>query len=197
MEKMWKDETITAEKAPALFADMESYISEYEANTPFIPGQTNITAYINLLLDKLYKRYFRPDNYVHGKPHTKLDLSDPDLIVSTWEFYRGICLRYGGTCTVQRFCVFVGMNRETLDTWQNGEYRTTAHSNIVKMFKQQSESDLLSRAIEGNSIGSIFALKAGFGYNDNQPQTLTVKRDDMPQLTQEEIRQRLELMEDE
>lgn len=194
---MYGDKTITADKIAAVFLDMKKCISDFEDENPFIPGQTNPALYTSLLLDTLYKTYFRPDTFKHGKPRTLIDTSDVNLVINVWDFYRWLCLKYGSTPTLQRFRSFTGINDDTLASWERGEYRTAEHSAAVKMFKQDAEADLLSRAIDSNSIGAIFALKANYGYNDNQPQTLTVKRDDMPQLTQEEIRQRLELMEDE
>ena len=177
--------------------EMIEIIDTFENSHPFIPGTTNVTSYVSFLLDTIYRQLFKPDNYKHGKQKTKLDLSNVQLLRDLWEILRGICLKYGSACTVNRFCVFTGISVDTFNTWKNGEYRTKEHSELVKDFLRDSESDLLARAVDSNSIGAIFALKAGFGYSDQQPQTLTIKRgDEMPQLTQEEIRERLEMLED-
>lgn len=53
---------------------------------------------------------------------------------------------------------------------QDEPYRSepsSSHSQTVKKWLKECESSLLDGAIENNSIGCIFALKANYGYRDN------------------------------
>lgn len=54
----------------------------------------------------------------------------------------------------------------------NEEYRkelSTSHSDTVKKWLEECESSLYKDATEKNSVGSIFALKACFGYVETVP----------------------------
>ena len=177
--------------------NIDNAVKQFEIENPFTPGITNVTSYVGYMLLRLYETFFKPEKILPGKSHTLIDLDNIDLLNSLWDIYRTICLKYGSTPTVQRYCTFIGISRETFDRWKNQERRTSQHGDTAKRFLSDSESDLVARAVDSNSIGAIFALKAGFGYNDQAPQTLTLKRgDETPLLSQEEIKQRLELLEE-
>ena len=68
-----------------------------------------------------------------------------------------------------------GISRETFDTWRNGEVRgaNRQYSDTVKKWLAECESSLEDGAIEGNSIGCIFGLKANYQWRETSPIDLT------------------------
>ena len=66
----------------------------------------------------------------------------------------------------------VGINMDTFHTWKTGEVRGglgSPHSETVKKWLAECESALFDGAVEQNSIGCIFALKANYGYTETAP----------------------------
>lgn len=187
---------LTIKDLPELKLKISAAVEDFEIKNPFIPGQTNVNSYVSYLVTRLYCDFFKPDFSTLHNTRTNIDLNDVELINELWLVYRQISLKFGATCTIQRFCSFLGISGETLETWKNGDYRTGKHSESVKMFLTDSEADLIGRAVDSNSIGAIFALKAGFGYNDQQPQQINISRVDTPTLTQEEIKKQLSILSD-
>lgn len=86
--------------------------------------------------------------------------------------YVPLCMRYNSTPTILAFCCFVDIDNCILGDIKNGVYRSTgqtvnpATSQTVKRWFKACESALYNRAIDTNSIGSIFALKANHGYQE-------------------------------
>ena len=82
----------------------------------------------------------------------------------------------------------IGLDNVTINSWKNGKYRNSSpiYSETVKRWFAECESALLDGAIESNSIGCIFALKANYGYSDNMPQRLIIDNG-LGSLTAEQI----------
>lgn len=99
-----------------------------------------------------------------------LDNSDIESIDKVWDIYTSLCYRYSKRPTIINFSLMVGINNDTFNAWKNGEYRRdgselgSLHSRTVKKWLTECESSLLDGAIENNSIGCIFGLKANYGY---------------------------------
>lgn len=101
-----------------------------------------------------------------------LDNADIQSIDDIWSIYTSLCYKYNKRPTLLNFSLMVGINYDTFNTWKNGEYRGglgSPHSEAVKKWLAECESSLLDGAIEQNSIGCIFALKANYGYTETAP----------------------------
>lgn len=91
-----------------------------------------------------------------------------------YKIYIPLCGKYGFTPTVKQFAVFTGIDSSNLGDIKSGVYRTDGakvspeKTHFVKKWYDASESALLNRAVDSNSIGSIFALKALYQYSDAQ-----------------------------
>lgn len=106
--------------------------------------------------------------------------------------YIYLCTRYNITPSIIQFCVLTGISRETISDIKQGKYRAdgsrvkpeTYHT--VKNWYNTCESMLLSKAANESSIGSIFALKANYGYRDNVQQVEVISTQEQ-QATPEQI----------
>ena len=106
--------------------------------------------------------------------------------------YIYLCTRYDIVPSIIQFCVLTGISRETISDIKQGKYRAdgtrvkpeTCHT--VKNWYNTCESMLLSKAANESSIGSIFALKANYGYRDNVQQVEVISTQEQ-QATPEQI----------
>jgi hypothetical protein len=149
-------------------------IAEDYINT--LPDETMIykSAVFSGLLDNIYKRLLKNvitrDNGLYNR---SLDYKVLDNIFRN--IYLPLCTRYGIVPTIQQFStVLCNISNSALSEIRKGYHRTTGakvnpnDSAIVQKWYELSESGLYSRAIQENSIGSIFALKAVHGMSDTQ-----------------------------
>lgn len=90
--------------------------------------------------------------------------------------YIYLCSLYNIVPSIIQFCVLVDIDNTTVSDLRKGKYRTNgmeanpANSQTVQKWYAVCESMLLSKATNESSIGSIFALKANYGYRDNVTQ---------------------------
>ena len=91
-----------------------------------------------------------------------------------FDVYIPLCGKYGYTPTIVQFCAFVKIDNSNITDIKNGVYRSDGQkvsgdrTQTVKRWYNAIESALLTKAIDSNGIGSIFALKSIFAYNDSQ-----------------------------
>lgn len=87
--------------------------------------------------------------------------------------YIYLCSLYNIVPSIIQFCSLVDIDRDVLSDLNKGFYGSTGravnadNSRTVKKWFNTCESMLLSKAQNESSIGSIFALKANYGYRDN------------------------------
>lgn len=90
-----------------------------------------------------------------------------------YNIYIPLCTQYGIIPSVLQFSVLCDIDNAILGDIKNGVYRANgskvnpANSQTVKKWFSTCESFLLTKATNESSIGSIFALKANYNYNDN------------------------------
>ena len=90
--------------------------------------------------------------------------------------------RFNITPTVIGFCIFVNIDNTNISDIKNGRFRNgykvknVNATQTVKHWYDVCESALLYKAVNESSIGSIFALKAGYSYNDNPKQQIEISR---------------------
>lgn len=95
--------------------------------------------------------------------------------------YINLCTRFNICPSIIQFTVLCHIDVSMLTELRSGSYKdgsrvNTETSKTVKKWYSVCESMLLSKATNESSIGSIFALKANYGYRDNdQPQVIQVQ----------------------
>lgn len=169
-----------------LYADDIAVVCDDYINS--LPDQSMIykSTVFSGMLDSIYKRCIKniiPEKY-------NLDFTLLDNIFNN--IYIPLCYRYNKVPTIIQFCILVNIDNGHISDLKNGVYRSngskanTANSQTVKKWFSVCESALLDKAISESSIGSIFALKANFGYRDNQTITLETPSQ-IPHETAEQI----------
>lgn len=95
--------------------------------------------------------------------------------------YINLCSKYNIVPSIIQFTVLCHIDVSMLTELRNGNYKDGSKVNektskTVKKWYAVCESMLLSKATNESSIGSIFALKANYGYRDNDaPQVLQIQ----------------------
>ena len=109
-------------------------------------------------------RYIIPDTYKN----------DYELLNNIFfDIYIPLCCKYGFCPTILQFTShLVRIDNKTLSQIRNGVYADGSKVNkitceTVEKWFDICESGLLSKAVETNGIGAIFALKANYKYRDN------------------------------
>ena len=85
--------------------------------------------------------------------------------------YISLCSRYNIVPTIIQFCVLCHIDRSNLNCIRNGVNRDGTKVNpvshcTVKLWYDTCEASLLGKAVNESSIGSIFGLKANYGYKE-------------------------------
>lgn len=159
-------------------SDIDLYCQEYIDN---LPDEQLIykTPTFTGLLEYLYRKVIK--NIV-VKSYSGYDFKVLDNIF--YNIYIPLTGKYGFTPTVIQFCTLVKIDNANISDIKNGVYRTSGieakkeKTQVVKKWYNTCESALLSRAVDTNSIGSIFALKSVYQYNDSQ--TIRIEQDTTP-----------------
>lgn len=95
--------------------------------------------------------------------------------------YINLCTRFNICPNILQFTVLCHFDNSLLTQIKSGSYNDGSKVNkdtflTVKKWYSVCESMLLSKATNESSIGSIFALKANYGYRDNDtPQLIQVQ----------------------
>ena len=160
-------------------SDIDLYCQEYIDN---LPDEQLIykTPTFTGLLEYLYRKVIKN---VVIKDYTGYDYNVLDNIF--YNIYIPLTAKYGFTPSIIQFCTLVKIDNSNLTDVKNGLRRkdnTIVNQNSqqkVKKWYSTCESALFSRAVDTNSIGSIFALKSVYQYNDSQ--TIRIEQDMTPQ----------------
>lgn len=162
------------ENADIYQSDIDFLCDEYINTRLKNPDDINNTASFFGLLNYLYTHKFK---FVVTRESNRLNYQQLDDIFNN--IYIPLCSNYGKTITLQNFCVMVGIDNTYLSEIMSGTYKngggtiTPAVSQTVKRWRKACESALYARAIETNSIGSIFGLKAAHGWKE-EPQRIEI-----------------------
>lgn len=106
-----------------------------------------------------------------------IDISDPDQVKERIGWYFQHCLESDMKPTVTGLCNSLGISRDTLNKWKNGETRALTHSDTIKkaynILSELWEDYMLNGKI--NPVAGIFIGKNHFGYSDVQNVEITPK----------------------
>lgn len=97
-----------------------------------------------------------------------IDISDPEQVTERLKLYFKHCAENDRRPQVVGMCNWLGISRDTLNTWKNGEYRTGTHSDIIKKAYAMMEEMWVDYMQNGkiSPPTAIFLAKNFFGYKD-------------------------------
>lgn len=127
----------------------------------------------------------------------KANIDDIKELSILWDIYTVICCVCRIKPTLIRFCIMIGISRDTVNSWINGEYAgrvSSGHSDTARKWKSECESTLYDEVIQTGNIGCMFALKANYGYRDNIQIIQNDGRDLLPEYSREEIAARAKVV---
>ena len=161
--------------------DVDYYVSEYIDTLPDAEMIYKPKCFIGML-DYLYEHVIRNVPY---KNQVNGQMLEYDLLGELFfKVYKPLCSRYNMTPTVIGFATFLRISNTNLSEVKQGYYHSsgravnpTATETIQKIY-DACMSATLSNVVDGNSVGSIFAMKACYGYSENPQPQLEVRRDD-------------------
>ena len=152
--------------------DIDIVCQEYIQSLPF-PDMVTKSSVFSGMLAEISRKIIKPfiDNDRKKRNTTRYDY---DLLNDIFYLiFIPLCNRFNICGSVLLFSVFCGIPNEHLSDIRNGVYRfngstvNPANAQTVKNWYHTIESNLLLKATNESSIGSIFALKANYNYNDN------------------------------
>ena len=97
-----------------------------------------------------------------------IDISDEKQVWQRINEYLNHCESFDIKPSVIGMCNWLGIDRTTMNTWKNGEYRAATHSNMIKKVFAMLEEISVDYFQGGkvNPAAGIFLLKNHFGYRD-------------------------------
>lgn len=128
----------------------------------------------------------------------KADINDIKELNILWDIYTCICCTCRIKPTLIRFCIMIGINRDTVQSWIKGENAgrvSSGHSVSAQKWKSECESTLYDEVIQTGNIGCMFALKANYNYRDNIQIIQSDGREQLPEYSREEIATRARIVE--
>lgn len=105
-----------------------------------------------------------------------IDIADPRQVSDRIDWYFCHCADNEMKPTVTGFCNALGVHKDTIRTWYNGEFRAGTHQDIIRkayrVLEELWEDYMLNGKI--NPVSGIFLGKNQWaGYNDKQELILT------------------------
>lgn len=108
----------------------------------------------------IYINLFKPDkNTIRlNNKSSKIDYSDIYTIMDILDIYIRLCFNYKIYPMINDFCTLTGISRDTLNSWERGEYRkgdpdaNFKHSDLAKKIKEATQR-MTVKDLHGNPIG--------------------------------------------
>ena len=104
-----------------------------------------------------------------------IDISDEKQVEKRIYDYFDFCEQNDAKPNMVGMANWIGINRDTLDTWKTGEYRRKTHSEVIKKALRILEELWVSYMQSGkmNPASGIFLAKNMFQYKDVQDVVVT------------------------
>lgn len=121
-----------------------------------------------------------------------IDISDPEQVKNRIGEYFNYCMNNDRRPQIIGLCNWLGIHRDTLNTWVRGEVRSTTHTDIVKKAYDVIE-EMWTDYMQYGKISpptGIFLAKNWFNYKDVADVVVT-PNDPMRDLDAKEARQRI------
>ena len=190
--------TVIAENGVEVYTNkIKEYAEEYITYELNNPDDIYNTQCFDGMIDYIYTHVFKPkrgDKIYYNTRNTVLDTGDIDTLDDIFRQLKMLCGKYKKRVTLLRFCTLIGIGNDVISQWISGETRageggaSSAHCQTAKKWKLECESAAYSGAVDDNSVGCIFALKANYGYTET-PQRIEIVGNNTPALSQEDIKQ--------
>lgn len=157
-------------------SDVEIVCQDYIDRLPDINMIYTKSAIFLGMLDSVYKRVLKP--LIYNPEQVKQQHNYKLLDDIFYAVYCPICFRFNKTPTIVGFCSLVGLDQSKLYEIKTGVYHDGSKVNIttcrlITKWYSTCEAALVNKTVDENGIGSMFLLKAKYGYRDNQ--TLTIE----------------------
>lgn len=121
-----------------------------------------------------------------------IDISDPEQVKERIGMYFQHCAENDRKPQIVGMCNWLGISRQALNEWRNGEVRSATHGDIIKKacaFIEEMWADYMQNG-KLNPASGIFLAKNWFGYKDVADVVVTPSNP-MQDLNAEEARKRL------
>lgn len=108
------------------------------------------------------------DGGLDRKPLPPIDISDPEQVKQRISDYFDFCELHDKKPSPVALASWLGVSRETLNTWKRGEFRNDTHSDMIKkayLIMEEIWYDLMQNG-KVNPGSGIFLGKNMFGYKD-------------------------------
>jgi hypothetical protein len=128
------------------------------------------------LLNSIYINKLQYINVLKENSKNEFDYDYSVLSNIFYRVYIPLCAKYNKTVTIIGFCNLVDINFDVVSDIYNGVRKASpAEISAVKKWYGKTKGASLGRAIDENSIGAIFNLKANYGMiENNAPQKVIV-----------------------
>lgn len=153
-------------------SDIKSMTDEYILTLPN-PDMIYKASVFTGLLEYIYKHSIK-DIIIKAKQNNSNYYHDYELLDNIFNnIYVPLCRVYNITPKILTFCAVTGLDNSRLTDLRNGIYRNDGSkvnnntNQIVKKWYNTCEAGLFEKAVEENGIGSIFGLKAGYGWQES------------------------------
>lgn len=103
-------------------------------------------------------------------------LADINILNNIWDAYTDLVYKYNQKPTIEEYSILIGVSRDTIYSWLNGEYRSvdicerlgTTRPDTVKKWQEECKLGRYKGAQAGN-VGCIFLCKAVDGMAETAP----------------------------
>ena len=125
-------------------------------------------------------------------PLPPIDISDPEQVRQRISDYLDFCELNDKKPSPVAMASWIGVSRDTLNSWKRGEYRTESHSDLIKKAMLLMEEIWYDMMQSGkiNPASGIFLAKNMFNYKDTADVVIT-PNNPMQDLNADEARKRL------
>ena len=166
-----KNNTVVANDGSEIYTDDMFYYADEYINTLRNPDDI-YTSNVFTGLIKYIKRNVKFDKDIY---------EDIDVLNNIWEVYTELVYKYMQKPTIEEFSLLIGIHRDTIYSWMNGETRKddyskelgTSRSDTIKKWQDECRLGRYKSAASGN-VGGIFLCKAVDGMIE-RTETIIVK----------------------
>lgn len=117
-------------------------------------------SYAYCIWEYIYINLFKPDSNTirYNNKTSKIDYSDIYIINNVLDTYIRLCFSYKIYPLIEDFSTLTGIARDTMYTWERGEYRrgepgaTYKHSDVLKKIREATQR-MTVKDLHGNPIG--------------------------------------------
>lgn len=123
-----------------------------------------------------------------------IDISDPEQVKKRITEYFNYCIDNDRKPNMVGMANWLGVDRDTLNSWKRGEYRGSTHSDVIKKAVGMLEELWVDYMQNGkaNPASLIFLGKNMFGYKDTQDVIVTPNAPLGAENNESELQKRIE-----